>query len=137
MVKQAPALLASVVVASLGYAAMPTQIVRLPSTAISCRHTSNVNQTDRDRAEQAVAFAKAINAAEAESKKRTNGYRSVAVLGNLPTAPTGFKISLYADSTGYMFSLKDTLDPCHFAVFSDTAGLIYQQSALTAPVIAQ
>jgi hypothetical protein len=136
MIKHASVLLASLVVASLGYTSVPKQI-SLPSAAASCRHTGNANQTDRDRAEQAVAFAKAINGAEAESKKRSGAYRSIASLGNLPTVPTEFKVSLYADQTGYMFSLKDTLDPCHFAVFSDTAGLLYQQSALTAPVIAQ
>jgi hypothetical protein len=136
MVKHASAFLASLVVASLGYAAMPKQLRSLSAVA-SCRHTENANQADRDRAQQAVTFAKAINAAEAESRKRTGDYRSVASLSNLSPVPTGFKVNLYADRTGYMFSLKDTLDPCHFAVFSDTAGLIYQQSALTAPIIAQ
>jgi hypothetical protein len=52
-------------------------------------------------------------------------------------AQMGRMIYLYADRTGYLFSLKDTLDSCHFAVFSDVSGLIYQQSALTAPVVAQ
>jgi hypothetical protein len=133
MLRFASAVFASLVIASVGWAAVPKQ---LSGPMPSCRHTANVSQEDRDRAAQAVAFAKAINAGEAETKKRTGEYRQVTSLGNLSIAPSGFKVNLYADRTGYMFSLKDTLDPCHFAVFSDTAGLIYQQSALTAPVIA-
>jgi hypothetical protein len=135
MMKFASAFFASLVVASVGWAAMPNQ--RLSSLPLpSCRHTGNVSQEDQDRAVQAVAFAKTINTGEAEAKKRTGEYRPITSLSNLPTVPSGFKVNLYADRTGYMFSLKDTLDPCHFAVFSDTAGLIYQQSALTAPLIA-
>jgi hypothetical protein len=108
-----------------------------PTSAPSCRHTDNATQADRDRALQAVALAKAINAAESEIVKRGGQYQPITSLSALPTAPSGFKVYLYADRTGYLFSLKDTLDPCRFAVFSDVAGLIYQQSALTAPVVAQ
>jgi hypothetical protein len=40
--------------------------------------------------------------------------------------PEGFAVHLATDgSTGYVFSVKDTLDPCRFALFSDQAGLIY------------
>ena len=143
MVKKVSVCLASLVIASVAWAAMPS--TQLPRQSVivgrtsmpSCHHTDNATQADRDRASQAVALARAINAAESEMAKRLGKYQPVTSLSALPTAPNGFKVYLYADRTGYLFSLKDTLDPCHFAVFSDVAGLIYQQSALTAPVVAQ
>ena len=136
MSKPALAFLVPLLLASIGSAATQSRRL-LPSTVPSCRHTGAVSQEDRDRAGQAVALAKAINAAEADLIKRFGEYRPVAALNGLPTSPTGFRVNLYSDRTGYLFSLKDDLDPCHFAVISDGAGLIYQQSALTAPVVAK
>ena len=142
MLKNASICAASLVIAFVARAATPSaqaQMGRMifPSSMPSCRHTDNATQADRDRASQAVALAKAINASESEMVKRVGEYQPFTSLSALPTAPNGFKIHLYADRTGYLFSLKDTLDSCHFAVFSDVSGLIYQQSALTAPVVAQ
>ncbi|HET7694536.1 MAG TPA: hypothetical protein VFK57_02420 [Vicinamibacterales bacterium] len=37
-------------------------------------------------------------------------------------------MSLYAGADGYIFSIKDTLDPCRFAIFSDSAGVLYESS---------
>ena len=136
MLKNASICLASLVIASVAWAATPSTQARV-GTMPSCRHADNPTQADRDRASQAVALAKRINAAESEAVKRSGKYEPVASLRALPTMPDGFKVYLYADGTGYLFSLKDTLDPCHFAIFSDAAGLVYQQSALTAPVVAQ
>jgi len=111
---------------------------RTPLSSVpACRHTDGAKQEDRNRRAQALALARAINAAEAELTRGTQEYQPLAKLQNLPAVPNGFKVSLLADRTGYIFSLKDTSDPCHFAVFSDAGGLLYQQSALTAPVIAE
>ena len=141
MVKNTSICFASLVIASVAWAARPqAQMGRLafqPTSAPSCRHTDNAIQADRDRALQAVALAKAINAAESEIVKRVGQYAPFTSLSALPTTPDGFKVYLYANRTGYLFSLKDTLDPCRFAIFSDVAGLIYQQSELNAPVVAQ
>ena len=141
MVKNGSICLALLVIASVTWSARPqAQMGRMrfqATSAPSCRHTDNAIQADRDRAVQAVALAKAINAAESEIMKRVGQYAPFSSLSALPAAPDGFKVYLYANRTGYLFSLKDTLDPCRFAVFSDVAGLIYQQSALTAPVVAQ
>jgi hypothetical protein len=43
-----------------------------------------------------------------------------------PPAPDGFRVQLNIDGTTYAFSIKDTLDPCLFAVFSDQTGDIYE-----------
>ena len=144
MLKRTSARSAISALALIGLAAMPLAQPALPlaqRTALpgvhACRHTDAARQEDRNRRAQALALARAINAAEAEFARGTQEYQPLAKLQNLPAAPIGFKVSLHADRTGYIFSLKDTSDPCHFAVFSDAGGLLYQQSALTAPVIAE
>ena len=107
--------------------------------AARCHHGTGFGATDdsRNRRAQAVALGKAVNKAEAEAVLRTRMYQPLSALGALPPVPTGFSLKLYADGEGYIFALKDTQDPCHFAIFSDTAGLLYEKNALTAPVIAQ
>jgi hypothetical protein len=43
----------------------------------------------------------------------------------ITTSPNEFVTSLVVDANGYIFSIKDTLDPCRFAFFSDQDGVIY------------
>jgi hypothetical protein len=102
-----------------------------------CRHDSRSTDADRARRAQALALAKAINSAEADAVRRTQAYQPLSSLPSLPDAPEGFAVKLFAADDGYMFAIKDTRDPCHFAIFSDTAGLLYEKSARTAPIIAQ
>jgi hypothetical protein len=120
--------------ASIGWAAKPTQ---RPSSLPRCRHENPLKDQDGVRRAQALMLARAINAAQADAIKRTGEYQPLAILPNLPAAPAGFQVSLYAGRSGYIFSLKDKTDPCHFAVFSDAGGLLYQQQALAVPLIAQ
>jgi hypothetical protein len=134
VVKRTAVCIAALGLASIGWAAMPP---RQLTSAISCRHHQGATQEDRARRAQALALAKAINAAEAEVVRRTRQYQPVESLQSLPAVPGGFQLNLYADRAGYIFAIKDTLDPCRFAVFSDAGGLLYEKSALDAPVLAQ
>jgi hypothetical protein len=120
--------------ASIGWATVPKPQV---SPAITCLHGQASRQENRARRAQAVTLAKAINSAEAEAVQQTRHYQPLESLRNLPAVPSGFKLSLHADRFGYIFAIKDTRDPCWFAVFSDAGGLLYEKSALDAPVIAQ
>jgi hypothetical protein len=45
---------------------------------------------------------------------------------NVQPAPDGFSVQLNTDGTTYSFSIKDTMDPCLFAVFSDQSADIYE-----------
>lgn len=110
---------------------------QLPPTIAECRHDQNSKPDDRTRRIEAVTLAKAIHAAQADLMRRTQRYQPLANLPNLPEVPSGFSLSLYADGEGYIFAIKDTRDPCRFAVFSDSAGLLYEKSAYSAPVIAR
>jgi hypothetical protein len=107
----------------------------IPSSA-HCRHDSLEQPMDRQRREAALAVARAINAAEGLLVERTRTYHPLTALRDLPTVPVGFELRFYSDSAGYMFALKDTLDSCRYAVFSDQSGLLYEKAARTAPVVA-
>jgi hypothetical protein len=45
---------------------------------------------------------------------------------NLPAPPDGFGVQLHTDGTTYSFSIKDTRDPCGYAVFSDQSADVYE-----------
>ena len=103
----------------------------------SCRHDARATEADRARRAQALALAKAINTAEADAVRRNREYQPLSALPVLPPVPPGFSLKLFTDGDGYMFAMKDTLDPCRYALFSDNAGLLYEKSARTAPTVAQ
>jgi hypothetical protein len=54
------------------------------------------------------------------------GYRSLDQLANLPPLPAGFAVQFHSDDRSYTFSLKDTRDACHYAIFSDQDKRIYE-----------
>jgi hypothetical protein len=121
-------------IAAMGVTALePNQLWYAPS----CRHGEGAKRADRARRAGALALARAINAAQGEIVQRTGTYQPLERLGTLPPGPQGFDLTLFADRTGYLFALKDTQDPCSFAVFSDERGLLYEKSALDAPVVAK
>jgi hypothetical protein len=122
--------------ASLALSSQPTALVSQQPSVVECRHTRTAAQEDRTRRDQAMSLAKAINHAEAEAVKRTKRYQPLANLGKLPMVPRGFELKLFANSSGYLFVLKDTLDPCRYAVFSDESGFVYEK-AMDAPLVAQ
>jgi hypothetical protein len=126
--------LAAVAAASIGWTVNAVE-QRIP---VSCRHHRNPRPSDVDKARRAGAevLARAINAAQMDSLRRNRKYEPAENLRNLPPTPDGFKLNLYMSDSGYLFSIKDTLDPCSFAVFSDASQLLYQQSGRSAPVIA-
>lgn len=105
--------------------------------APSCLHQNNAQAFDRARRAAALELARAINKAQAEMIQRTGSYQPFERLGTLPAVPRGFDVTLFSDRSAYLFALRDRLDPCRFAVFSDERGLLYQESALDAPVVAQ
>lgn len=107
-------------------------VVALPR----CRHDSAEEAPDRVRREQALALAKAINEAEGIAAERIRLYRPLSQLTSLPAAPAGFHVRLYTDGAGYILSIKDTLDPCRYGIFSDESGLVYERTPQPAPLVA-
>ena len=105
-------------------------LLSLPTAAFTqtCLHGSNETAGERIRRERAITFARQVNAAEKvpgpwiDPQRR---YRPLSELRNLPRVPAGFVVKLQTDGVSYTFSLKDSRDPCGFAVFSDQDGDVY------------
>jgi len=87
----------------------------------NCLHGSNESPAEKVRRDGAVRYARAVNDAETDAK-RNGKYVPTSALTKLPEVPSGFRVQLTTDSTTYMLSMKDTLDLCGFALFSDQQG---------------
>jgi hypothetical protein len=85
--------------------------------------------TDAQRGQAAVRFARIVNTAEARFQAQNKRYGQIPELA-VGTEPEGFRAQLTTDGTAYTFSVKDTVDACHFALFSDQQGLIYTAQPL-------
>jgi hypothetical protein len=96
-----------------------------------CLHGPTEQANQRARREQALKMAQQINQAEhggpavLPSQPRRE-YRPFAELPNMPPTPAGFRLQFHTDGATYTFSLKDTLDRCEFAIFSDQDQGLYQ-----------
>ena len=87
-----------------------------------CLHGPSEQPNQRTRREQALKMAEDINRAEnagptlgIPGQRRT--YRPLDQLPNVSPTPAGFRVQFETDSATYAFSLKDTLDACHYAIF--------------------
>jgi hypothetical protein len=106
------------VAGTLGFAAVPAQ-------QPACLHGPASTPEHRARRDAAVQYARQLTAFEVAGKNQAQRYYAIEDLPGLPALPEGFKARMSTDGASYAFSVKDTLDPCHFALFSDQDGLIY------------
>ena len=100
----------------------------------SCLHGSAETPAEKTRRDAAIRFARALTEAETNAK-RNGKYVASGALTNLPETPAGFRLQITTDGATYMFSLKDTLDVCGFALFSDQQGFIYEGAPVNRPGI--
>lgn len=110
--------LALAVAGALGFAAVPAQ-------PPACLHGPSSAPEHRARRDAALQYAKQLTAFEAAGKSQAQRYYAIEDLPGLPKLPDGFKARMSTDGASYAFSVKDTLDPCRFALFSDQDGVIY------------
>ena len=96
-----------------------------------CLHGADENPGDRARREKAVELAFEINAAEVVARRLGRMYAPLEQLLTLPRTPDGFRVQLHTDGATYSFSIKDTMDPCLYAVFSDQSGDVYEATPVT------
>jgi hypothetical protein len=101
-----------------------------PAQSRQCLHDQLETSGDRARREKALDLADEINRAERVARRfGTRGeppYKPLEELFNLPDTPEGFRVQLQTDGTSYTFSIKDTRDPCGYAIFSDQSLDIYE-----------
>lgn len=93
--------------------------------APACLHGASEKAEQRSRRLAALEYAKNVNELEAAGKYQAERFYMIEDLPLLPPLPPGFKARMSNDGGSYAFSLKDTLDPCGFAYFSDEDGIVY------------
>jgi hypothetical protein len=101
----------------------------VPGSAQDCLHGRSENQDQATRRRQALQMAQRINLAQVVTVgpgSQNRQFRPLEELPNIPPAPRGFRIQFHTDGETYTFSLKDTLDPCLYAIFSDQEKRIYE-----------
>ena len=96
-----------------------------------CLHDQLETRANRTRREKALELADEINRAQGVARRfgarpGQGPYKPLDELFNLPDTPEGFRVQLHTDGTTYTFSVKDTRDPCGYAVFSDQSLDIYE-----------
>ena len=95
-----------------------------------CLHGPGETPDQRARRQGAIGLARQINTAESRVISSTGVYVGLSGLPTVGQPPAGFDANVSTDGTTYAFSVKDTLDACHFALFSDQMGLIYNATPL-------
>jgi hypothetical protein len=113
---------------ALSLAASTAPAVAQSRLVPSCLHGSDETAANRARRLQAVQYAARVNAAETAMSlgQPRPKYRPLDELSNLPLLPAGFDVQFHTDGLTYSFSLKDTRDACHYAIFSDQDKLLYE-----------
>lgn len=137
-------------------------ICTLPHPAQVQKNTPGIPDRERERRSLAVNIVRAINAAEADYKKKNGSYATWdtlisnadfsesgtkwapesfptvahAMYGSGPEIVPGWKLRLHLskDGNAYDLVLEDVTDPkCSFAVFSDERGVIRQGKSVDCP----
>jgi hypothetical protein len=96
----------------------------------ACLHGQDESAAQQARRRVALTLTRQINTLENSSKSRGQAYQPLASVPNLRATPEGFTVHFATDGATYAFSVKDTMDPCAFAYFSDEAGVIYTGEAI-------
>jgi hypothetical protein len=111
---------------ALGAVVTTPGFAQAPSLTQSCLHGADETAANRARRQQAIQYAARVNAAEGFVTPRLQMYRPLNELANLPALPAGFDVQFHTDGRTYTFSLKDTRDACHYAIFSDQDKRLYE-----------
>ncbi len=90
-----------------------------------CLHGAMESADQAARRHAALELARKINATEAQANQQGHTYYAISDLPGLASEAGGFKVQLSTDGGTYTFSMKDSIDPCKFALFSDQEGVIY------------
>ncbi len=109
-------------------AAAGDQAARTLPVALVCLHDNRSVAADRARRDGAINLARAINEAQATAVQATRRYQPLSALPDLPVTPRGFELRFYTNGEGYILSVKDTLDPCRYGLFTDQHGRLYEMS---------
>jgi hypothetical protein len=96
-----------------------------PQSPQNCLHSPAETADHAARRQAALQLARQVNTTEAQANQQGHTYYALSDLPGLASEIKGFKVQLSTDGGTYTFSIKDTMDPCRFAYFSDQEGVIY------------
>ena len=103
-----------------------------PARLARCLHGETESADQKTRREQAIKVAQAINSAEVKvvgpRSRPTAGPRSCRTCRR---CRQGSRCSSTPTARTYTFSIKDTLDRCNYAIFSDQEKFVYEGTPLT------
>jgi hypothetical protein len=108
----------------------PNPALKLAAQQPSCLHGPSESDAQRARKRAALSVARQINTFENAAFQSTGMYRPLQQLSGLNNTPEAFEIHAAIEPSAYAFVVKDTIDPCGFAYFSDESGLIYTGESL-------
>ena len=101
------------------------------TAAQTCLHGANEAPAQKTRRDAAIQLATRINLAQSMTigPGPRGRYRTLQELTNIPPTPQGFELQFHTDGDTYSFSIKDRMDPCRYAVFSDQDKFLYEAIA--------
>jgi hypothetical protein len=100
------------------------------AAAQTCLHGPGESPQQKLRRDAAILLATRINLAQTTAiGPRPPRYRPLEELTTIPPTPAGFELQFHTDGNTYSFSIKDRLDPCRYAVFSDQEKVLYEAIA--------
>ena len=91
-----------------------------------CLHGPDESESQRRRVSAAIAFIREVSEAQARIYRQRDTYVALSDAVSVARVPVGFVPRLRFDRWSYGIMLKDSLDSCGFALFSDQEGVIYE-----------
>jgi hypothetical protein len=97
---------------------------RLTAQQQKCLHAGDETPEQATRRRLALTLVRRINSEQILQFARAKTYQPLSAFLDIQS-PAGFSTQLIVNAAGYAVSIKDTLDPCSFAYFSDQEAVIY------------
>jgi len=94
--------------------------------AQGCLHGPDETVAERMRRQAAIAFVEQITSAQTRLHRERGTYVALRDATAAASVPLGFVPRLMFDRWSYAVTVKDTFDPCRFALFSDQDGIVYE-----------
>jgi hypothetical protein len=94
--------------------------------AQTCLHGADESESQRRRVGAAITFIREVSEAQSRMYRQRNSYVALSEAVSVARVPVGFVARLRFDRWSYGLMLKDSLDSCGFALFSDQEGVIYE-----------
>jgi hypothetical protein len=106
----------------------------------ACLHGPDSSPQQKQRRSEAVGAARYVNSVQAnQPRSRQREYLTHEQLAALPPRASGpaldltpgneilagWQLTISTTQGGYWFMIKDTTDPCHFALISNQDGIVY------------